>query len=98
MSAQDARGPEKEESGGALAAAAALGRLADGAGGALAVARGAGVLLVFLIEQRGELLHHRAAELVGVDDGHGAAGVARDVVADADGDQLDRRARLDPVD
>ena len=56
------------------------------------------LLGLFLVEQRGELLHHRAAELVGVDDGDGAAVVARDVVADADGDQLDRRARLDPVD
>jgi hypothetical protein len=35
---------------------------------------------------------------LGVDDGDGAAVVARHVVADADGDQLDRRAGLDLVD
>ena len=51
-----------------------------------------------LLEQLGELLGHRAAELLGVDDGDGAAVVARHVVADADGDQLDRRARLDLLD
>src|SRR6185312_17035758 len=95
LSELEARGPYDLR--GALAAAA-LGRLADGARGALAVAGGAGVLLVFLVEQRGELFHHRAAELVGIDDGDGAAIVARDVVADANGNQLDRRARLDPVD
>src|SRR3984893_13707910 len=54
--------------------------------------------LLFLVEQRGELLHHRAAQLVGVDDSDGAAVVARNVMADADGYELDRRARLDPVD
>ena len=52
---------------------------------------------VFL-EQLGELLGHGAAELLGIDDGDGAAVVARHVVADADGDQLDRRARLDLLD
>ncbi len=56
------------------------------------------VLGIVFVEQRGELLHHRAAQLVGIDNGDGTAVVARDVVADADGDQLDRRARLDPVD
>ena len=61
-------------------------------------ARRTDFLEFFLVEQLGELLHHRAAELLGVDDGDGAAVVARHVVADADGDQLDRRARLDPVD
>ena len=55
---------------------------------------GGGVLL----EQLGELLGHRAAELLGIDDGDGAAIIARHVVADADGDQLDRRARLDLLD
>ena len=51
-----------------------------------------------LVEQLGELVGHRAAELLGVDDGDGAAVVARHVVADADGDQLDRRAGLDLLD
>ena len=46
-----------------------------------------------LVEQLGQLLGHGAAELLGVDDGDGAAIVARHVVADADGDQLDRRAQ-----
>src|SRR5262249_42888076 len=84
------------KSGGALAAAA-LARGRDGALRALA-ARGAVVRGLFLVEQRGELLHHGAAQLVGIDDRDGAAVVAGHVVADADGDQLDRRARLDPVD
>ena len=35
------------------------------------------------------------AELLGIDDGDGAAVIARHVVADADGDQFDRRARFD---
>ena len=50
------------------------------------------------LEQLGELLGHRAAELLGIHDGDGAAVVARHVVADADGDQLDRRAGLDVLD
>ena len=57
--------------------------------------RGPGGLLV---EQLGELVGHGAAELLGVDDGDGAAVVARHVVADADRDQLDRRAGLDVLD
>src|SRR4051812_49193768 len=48
-----------------------------------------------LAEQFGELFGDGAAEFFGVDDGDGAAIVARDVVADADRDQLDRRAGLD---
>src|SRR5207247_3256800 len=48
-----------------------------------------------LAEQFGELLGNGAAELFGVDDGDGAAIVARHVVADADRDQFDRRAGLD---
>src|SRR6266446_8606573 len=88
-------GSERQKSGSALAAAS-LGRAAAGAAARLAY--DADVLGLFLVEQRGELLHHRAAQLVGVDDGDGSAIVARDIVADADGDQLDRRARLDPVD
>jgi len=50
------------------------------------------------LEQLGKLFGHDAAELLGVDDGDRAAVVARDVVADADGDQFDRRARLDILD
>ncbi len=46
-----------------------------------------------LVEQLGELVGHGAAELLGIDDGDGAAIVARHVMADADGDQFDRRAR-----
>src|SRR5215475_5359733 len=46
--------------------------------------------LRLLVEQLGQLLQHGAAELLGVDDRHGAAVVARHVVADADGDQLHR--------
>src|SRR2546430_4686801 len=51
-----------------------------------------------LAEQFGELFGDGAAELFGVDDGDGAAIVARDVVADADRDQLDWRAGLDLLD
>src|SRR5262245_25404860 len=53
---------------------------------------------VGLAEQLGELFGDGAAEFLGVDDGHCAAIVARDVVADADRDQLDRRAGLDLLD
>jgi len=41
------------------------------------------------LEQLGELLDHDARQLFHVDDGDGAAVPARDVVADADGDQFD---------
>jgi hypothetical protein len=41
------------------------------------------------------LLDQHAAQLLDVDDGDGAAVVARDVVADADGDQLDGALALD---
>ncbi len=51
-----------------------------------------------LVEQLGQLLDHDAAEFLGVDDRHRAAVIARHVVADADGDQLDRRALLDLLD
>ncbi len=51
-----------------------------------------------LLEQFGELLGHGAAEFLGIDDGDGAAVIARDVMADADGDQFDRRAGLDLLD
>src|ERR1051325_10126311 len=51
-----------------------------------------------LFEQLGELLGHRAAQFLGVDDGDGATIVPRHVMADADRDQLDRRAGLDLLD
>ena len=51
-----------------------------------------------LLEQLGELLGHGAAQLLGVHDGHGAPVIARHVMADADGDELDRRTRLDLLD
>ena len=51
-----------------------------------------------LLEQLDQLVGHGAGELGGVGDGDGAAVVARHVVADADGDQLDRGARLDLLD
>ena len=41
----------------------------------------------------GQLLGHGAAELLGIDDGDGAPVIARHVMADADGDELDRRAQ-----
>src|SRR5262245_4330799 len=53
---------------------------------------------VGLAEQLGELFGDGAAEFLGIDDGHRAAIVARDVVADADRDQFDRRAGLDLFD
>src|SRR5262249_19041873 len=53
---------------------------------------------VGLAEQFGELFGDRAAELFGVDDSHRAAIIARHVVADADRDQLDRRAGFDFLD
>src|SRR5690606_33220995 len=51
-----------------------------------------------LVEQLCQLLHHRAAELFGIDDGDRAAIVARNIVADADGGEFDWRTRLDPLD
>src|SRR5690349_8824773 len=53
---------------------------------------------VGLAEQFGELFGDRAAELFGVDDSHRSAIIARHVVADADRDQLDRRAGFDFLD
>src|SRR5262249_3007782 len=50
------------------------------------------------VKQLGKLFGHGAAQLLGIHDGHGAAVVASHVVADADCDQLDRRARLDVFD
>src|SRR5690242_414290 len=51
-----------------------------------------------LVEQFGELLHHGAAEFLGIDDGYRTAVVARHVVADADGDEFDLVAVLDVAD
>src|ERR1700694_2445581 len=49
-------------------------------------------------EQLGELLGDGAAEFFGIHNGDRAAIIARHVVADADRDQFDRRARLDFLD
>src|SRR5947207_2690319 len=54
-----------------------------------------GSIAPILIEQLGKLVGHGAAELLGVDDRDGALVIAGDVVADANGDELDRRAALD---
>src|SRR5215475_7037900 len=51
-----------------------------------------------LAEQLSELFGNRAAKLLGIDDGDRAAIIARDVMPDADRDQLDRRAGLDLLD
>ena len=51
-----------------------------------------------VLEKLRKLFRHRTAELFGIHDGDGAAIVARDVVADADGDEFDRRLRLDLFD
>src|SRR3954451_6418448 len=58
----------------------------------------AGWCTLRLAEQFGELLGNRAAEFLGIDDGNGTSIVARDVVADADRDQFDRRAGFDLLD
>jgi len=62
------------------------------------VALTAAPALVLLDKQRDQLLRHRAAQLFGVDDGDGFAVIARDVVADADGREFDRRALFDVLD
>src|SRR5215212_555037 len=51
-----------------------------------------------LAEQLGEFFGNRAAEFFGIHDGDRAAIVARDVVADTDRDQFDRRAGIDFLD
>src|SRR5258707_8510664 len=53
---------------------------------------------VGLAEQFREFFGDGAAELFGIDDGDRAAIVARDIVTDADRDQLDRRTGLDFLD
>ena len=67
-------------------------------GAAMAWARAGRGSWRVLLEQLDELVGHGAGELGRVGDGDGAAIVARHVVADADGDQLDRGARLDLLD
>src|SRR5690242_18856735 len=89
--------PFRKRSGGSATALLATGLRRTGVSGAGSLGR-ANVLGVLFVEQGGELLHHRATELVGVDDGDGTAIVARDIVADADRDQLDGGSRFDPVD
>ena len=49
-------------------------------------------LRALLLEQLGQLVGDRPGQLFDVDQGDGAAVVAGDIVADADGDQLDRRS------
>src|SRR3954471_5702228 len=51
-----------------------------------------------LAEEFGELFGDRATEFLGIDDGHCAAIVTRDVVTNADRDQFDRRTDLDLLD
>src|SRR4051794_25316795 len=58
----------------------------------------AGVAAGFLLEQIGEAFEHNATQLLGIDNRHGAAVVARDVVADADRGQLDSADTLDLAD
>ena len=50
---------------------------------------------IIFLEKRCQLIHHCAAKLFGVDNRHRPAIVAGDIMADADGDQLDRRAGFD---
>src|SRR5690606_33130614 len=52
--------------------------------------RGLGGLGFFLAEQLRQLVGHGAAKLLRVNDGDGATVPARDVMADADGDELHR--------
>src|SRR5580692_4128615 len=51
-----------------------------------------------LAEQFGELFGDGATKLLGIHDRDRAAVVARDIVADTDGDQFDRRTRFDFLD
>ena len=51
-----------------------------------------------LVEQLGELVGHRAGKFFRIGDGDGAPVIAGHVMADADGQQLDGRARFDLVD
>src|SRR5215467_12078127 len=51
-----------------------------------------------LLKQFHELVGHGASELGGISDGDGTAVVARDIVANADRDELDGGTRLDLLD
>ena len=51
-----------------------------------------------LLEQLDELVGHRPGQLGRIGDGHGAAIVARHVMADTDREKLHRRTRLDLID
>ncbi len=60
--------------------------------------RPAGGGRIVFIEQGRQFIHDRAAQLLGVNQRDGATVIARDVMADADGQQLYRRHRLNPCD
>ena len=51
-----------------------------------------------LVEQLRQLLHHRAAQLLGIDDRYRAAIIPRHIMTDPDSDQLHLIARLDIAD
>ena len=63
-----------------------------------AAAPDAGVGATLFVKELGEALEHDAAQLLGVDDRHGAAVVSGHVVADADRSELDLAQALDVVD
>src|SRR3546814_18950378 len=50
------------------------------------------------VKKAGQLLHHGPAKLFGVHDRHRAPIIARDIMADANGDELHGRAVFDPFD
>ena len=58
-----------------------------------AAAPDAGVGATLFVKELGEALEHDAAQLLGVDDRHGAAVVSGHVVADADRSELDLAKR-----
>src|SRR5690606_32120853 len=62
------------------------------ASAALSPARGCSTLL---LEQRGELLRHRACQFFRINDGDSTLIIARDIMADTDCNQLHRRACFD---
>ncbi len=51
----------------------------------IAAPPGRSLPVALLAEQFGELICHRAAEFLGIDDRHGAAVIARHIMAGADG-------------
>src|SRR3546814_14460117 len=50
------------------------------------------------VKKAGQLLHHGPAKLFGVHDRHRAPIIARDIMDDANGDELHGRAVFDPFD